>query len=449
MHIMALTQPCPRGWLNELDQSSRGYTQAEFWKSLARTCERGLLDAVFIADIMGIYDSYKGSWQPAVQHGVQAPHDDATLVAATMAAVTDKLCFGVTWNTSLQSPYNTARTFTSLDHLTNGRIGWNIVTGYVKNVEDNGMGQLLSHDERYAQADEFMDVVYKLWEHSWEDDAVVRDRVRRMHADPSKVHEIHHKGKYYSVKGPHMCEPSRQRTPVLLQAGGSPRGLAFGGKHAEALFTINPTPEKAAESVRKARQAAVAAGRDPSDVKVLAGVCLIVGRTTAEADEKYRAAREAISLDAAFTLFGGWTGVDLSAYDPDDLIETIKSDGMQAVIKNFTYVDPGRAWRVRDFGEWLKGGTLAPDIVGSVKEVADELERWMRVAGVDGFMVQPYTTPGSHEDLVNLVIPELQARGLFRTEYEGDTFRERLTGADPRLPQRHPAKRLAIGSGRT
>jgi FMN-dependent oxidoreductase (nitrilotriacetate monooxygenase family) len=443
MHIMALTQPCPRGWLNERDQTTPGYTQAEFWKSLAKTCERGLLDALFIADIMGIYDSYKGSWKPAVHYAVQAPHDDPTFVAATMAAVTDKLCFGVTWNTSLQSPYYTAKAFTTLDHLTGGRIGWNIVTGYVKNVEENGMGQLLSHDERYEQADEFMDVVYKLWEHSWEDDAVVRDRGRRMHADPARVHEIHHKGKYFSVKGPHICEPSLQRTPVLLQAGGSSRGMAFGGKHAEALFTINPTPEKAAEAVKKARQAAVAAGRQPSDVKVLAGVCPIVGRTNAEAKEKYHAAREAVSLEAAFTLFGGWTGVDLSAYDPDARIETLES-GMQSLIKNFTHVDPGRAWRVRDLGEWLKGGTIAPDIVGSAKEIADELERWMRVAGVDGFMVQPYTTPGSHEDFVDLVIPELQARGLFRTRYEGDTFRERL-GGNARLPQQHPARNVVIG----
>lgn len=443
MHIMAFAQPAPRGWLNPRDQSSEGYTDIDYWVEMARTCERGKLDGLFIADIMGIYDAYKGSWRPAVQHGIQSPHLDPAIVAAAITSATSDICVGVTWNTSFQAPYYTARVFSTLDHLSRGRIGWNIVTGYIKNAEQNGLGTLLSHDDRYEQAEEYLEVVYKLWEKSWEDGAIVRDRKAEMHANPDLVHEINHEGKFYSVKGPHLSEPSPQRTPVLLQAGGSPRGLTFGGKHAEVLFTVSPTVEKAAQTVERARSAAKEAGRNPNDVKVLAGVFVFVGETTEEAQRKYEEARDSIPLDAAFTLYGGWTGIDLSKYDPDDPIEVLETDGQQTVIKNFTEIEPGRKWRIRDLGDWMKGGGISPDIIGSVEEVADELERWQRESGVDGFIIQPYTSLGMLNDFVDLVVPELQSRGLLRTEYEGTTFRERLFGAgQSQLPTNHPGRNL-------
>ena len=214
-----------------------------FWVDLARTLEAGCFDSIFFADVHGAYDVYKGSAEAGIRHAVQFPGNDPTMLFPAMAQATRHLGFISTYSTTYYPPFHTAKLFSSLDHFTGGRVGWNIVTSYLDSACRNGLGEMLPHDQRYERAEEYMEVAYKLWEASWEENAIVRDSARDMHTDPARVHAINHKGKYFEVEGPHMCEPSPQRTPFLLQAGQSSRGVAFGARHGEALFLVYPTIE--------------------------------------------------------------------------------------------------------------------------------------------------------------------------------------------------------------
>jgi FMN-dependent oxidoreductase (nitrilotriacetate monooxygenase family) len=228
-------------WTHPRDRSA-SYNTIEYWQDLARTAERGLFDGIFLADIVGVYDVYKDSPAPSILNTVQIPVNDPMLVVPVMAAVTKHIGFGVTSNLTYEPPYLFARRTSTLDHLTGGRFGWNIVTGYLDSAA-RGMGltSQLDHDGRYDIADEYMDVVYKLWEGSWEDDAVLRDRANRVFADPSRIHRIQHAGPHYQVDAIHLAEPSPQRTPVLYQAGSSTRGREFAAKHAECYSSTDRT----------------------------------------------------------------------------------------------------------------------------------------------------------------------------------------------------------------
>ena len=205
---------------NPRDRTSQEYTSTRFWVDLARTLEAGCFDSIFFADVHGAYDVYKGSAEAGIRHAVQFPGNDPTMLFPAMAQATRHLGFISTYSTTYYPPFHTAKLFSSLDHFTGGRVGWNIVTSYLDSACRNGLGEMLPHDQRYERAEEYMEVAYKLWEASWEEDAVVRDSARDMHTDPARVHPIHHKGKYFEVEGPHMCEPSPQRTPLL--AAGRP-----------------------------------------------------------------------------------------------------------------------------------------------------------------------------------------------------------------------------------
>src|ERR1039458_8577330 len=216
MHLNVMTQcsPSPQFeglWRHPVDGSSTGYRSLTYWTSIAQKLEAACIDALFFADIHGIYDVYQNSWKPSLRHAVQAPSIDPVPVVAALAAVTRHLGLAVTYSTTYHAPYECARLFSSLDHLTRGRIGWNIVTSYLKSAEGNGLGEYLHHDERYDRADEYLEVCRALWERSWEDGAVVRDASADIFADPARVHEIRHQGRWFSVRGPHQCEPSLQQ----------------------------------------------------------------------------------------------------------------------------------------------------------------------------------------------------------------------------------------------
>ena len=213
------------------------YNTIKYWTDLAQILEKGFFDGVFLADVVGIYDIYKNSAAPAIEGGAQVPVNDPFMQISAMAAVTEHLGFGVTSAVTYEQPYTLARKYASLDHLTNGRVGFNVVTSYLPSAaECQGLETQIEHDTRYELAEEFLDVCYKLWEGSWEDGAVVNDREKGIYADPAKVHPIQHKGKYFSVPGAGLTEPSPQRTPVIFQAGASSRGQKFSGKHAEVVF---------------------------------------------------------------------------------------------------------------------------------------------------------------------------------------------------------------------
>ena len=240
----------PGLWTHPRDRSSH-YNEPEHWVELAQLLERGLFDGVFLADVLGVYDVYKGSADAALRHAVQAPVNDPLAVVPLMAQATTHLGFGVTCALTYEHPYPFARRMSTLDHLTQGRIGWNIVTGYLDSAARNlGLPRQLAHDERYDVADDYLDVVYKLWELSWEDGAVLRDKARGVFTDPRKVHPIRHVGPHYQVPGIHLCEPSPQRTPVLYQAGASSRGKAFAARHAECVFISGPSTAVIGKAVR-------------------------------------------------------------------------------------------------------------------------------------------------------------------------------------------------------
>lgn len=434
IHFNAFTQ-CSVGlqsfgqWRNPADRTAHGYKDLTFWLDLVQTLERGCFDSLFFADVHGVYDVYQNSADAGIRYAVQFPGNDPTLLLPALAQATRHLGFVVTYSTTYYPPFHTAKLFSSLDHFTNGRIGWNIVTSYLPSAYKNGMGHPLPHDERYDRADEYMDVLYKLWEQSWEEDAVVRDVSRNTFADPTKVHRIDHQGTYFQVQGPHMCEPSPQRTPVLLQAGQSRRGTQFGVTHAEALFVSYPNTETARRNTTRIREAVAAQGRNPQHVKLLTEVAVIVGETEREARSKEQQLRSYATAAGAFALYGGWTGVDLAQLQEDDVLDNAPSEGIQNVARWFAKQDPTRVWTLAEVGEAMKLAGTAVILVGTPPQIADELERWVEEGGVDGFNLVPIIQPGSHSEFVDLVVPELQRRGRMRTTYDGTTLREHLFGA--------------------
>ncbi|OBH22714.1 5,10-methylene tetrahydromethanopterin reductase [Mycobacterium sp. E342] len=425
-------------WRHPEDQGYR-YRELGYWTELARILEDGGFDALFLADVLGVYDVYGASRDAAVIDAAQFPVNDPTAAVSAMAAVTQTLGFGITLSLTYEQPYALARRLSTLDHLTGGRVAWNIVTSYLDSAARNlGLDAQIPHDQRYEIADEYLEVCYKLWEASWEAGAVVRDRERGVFTDPAKVHDIEHKGRHFSVPGPFLCEPSPQRTPVLFQAGASPRGVRFAAAHAEAVFVSGPTPQIVRGPVRALRQAAAELGRDPRSIKVFTMVTPVVAETHDEAVAKLADYRRFVSPAGALALFGGWTGVDLAELDPDEPLRYVQTDANRSALASFTTADPDRAWTVRELADEVGLGGRGPVLTGSPGEVADELERWVEEADVDGFNLAYVITPGTFVDFAKLVVPELRRRGRVPACPARGTLRERLGGAGPLLPDDHP-----------
>lgn len=435
-------------WRHPQDQSQR-YTDISYWTGLAQLLERGLFDGIFIADVLGTYDVYGGSNEAAIRHGAQVPVGDPLLLVSAMASVTKNLGFGITAGTAYEHPYPFARRISTLDHLTKGRVGWNVVTGYLPSAARNmGHDDQLEHDDRYDHADEYLEVLYKLWEGSWEDDAIIRDRDTGVFADPSKVHEIGHRGKHFTVPGIHIAEPSPQRSPVIYQAGASPRGVAFAAENAEAIFVAAPTKEVLASTVRRIRDALEAAGRDRYSATIYTLLTVITDATPEKAQAKYEDYLSYASEEGALVFMSGWMGVDLSTFDLDEPVGNVPSNAIQSVVANFAEsAEHGREFTVRDIARHGAIGGLGPFVVGSGEQIADILQEWVRDTDVDGFNLAYAITPGTFEDVVEFVIPELQARGVYPTDYDAGTLREKLHGRGPRLPEEHRGARYRVGRG--
>src|SRR5436305_48614 len=433
----------PGLWAHPRDRSA-DYTDLGYWTGLAKTLERGRFDGIFLADVLGIYDVYGGSPDAALRHAVQVPVNDPLLLIPAMAQVTEYLGFGVTATLSYDPPYPFARRMSTLDHLTKGRAGWNIVTGYLDSAAAGmGLPMQRAHDDRYAAAEEYMEVAYRLWEGSWEDGAVLRDRARHMFADAAKIHRVKFDGRYYRIDAVHLCEPSPQRTPVLYQAGASTRGREFAAAHAECVFINGPSKQVVAPQVTDLRRRAVVHRRDPSDLVIFTLMTVITGRNEAEARAKHAEYRRYADPEAALTLFSGWTGVDFSRFKPDDELRYIETEAMRSALASFTSDDPDRVWTVRELAEHVAIGGRGPLFVGSAEQIADTLIEWVRATDVDGFNLAYAVTPESFEDFVELVVPELQRRGVYKRDYRPGTLREKLFAAGrARLMPPHPAARF-------
>ncbi|GJE43400.1 LLM class flavin-dependent oxidoreductase [Methylobacterium soli] len=425
-------------WRHPRDASA-AYNTLDYWVSLARTAERGLFDGVFLADVIGQYDVYGGGAETALARAAQAPNLDPFLLVPAMAQATRHLGFGVTANLTYEHPFTFTRRVSTLDHLAGGRVGWNIVTGYLESgARGMGLGEARAHDIRYEAGEDFLEAAYKLWEGSWAEGAVLRDAARGVFTDPAGVHRVRHEGPYYRVDGRHLSEPSPQRTPVLYQAGTSSRGRLFAARHAEAIFLNGHTKPAAAKAVRSIREAARAAGRDPYDIRMFLGATVIVAPTRAEALDLRDEYARYLDAPGQYALVSGWTGIDLAGLKPDEPLAYQATNAMQSLVESLTA--PGeRPFALADFAEFGPRGARAPFIVGSPSEVADELLDWTETADVDGFNLTRAVAPETLEAFVDLVVPELQARGVFKTAYREGTLREKLfPGAGPHLKDSHP-----------
>jgi long-chain alkane monooxygenase len=355
------------------------YATLDPWIELAQILERGKFDALFLADVIGTYDSYGASRDAAVQEGLQIPVNDPSLLIPAMAAATENLGFAFTHSV--------------------------------------------------------LQVIYKLLEGSWEDDAVIRDLERGVYADPSKIHDIDHVGEFYDVVGPHLSEPSPQRTPVLFQAGSSEPGREFAARNAEAIFIPARSHESIRINVADVRDRARRAGRDPDDVLFFVGLSFIVGGTEEEARRKEREIEEYSSPRGYAAHTGGAMGVDLAEIPLETPIGELENYNSRGFARSLIETAPDKTWT---FGDLLSQ-RAASRIVGTPEQIADALTEWAQ-AGVDGVNVTYFTTPGSFADFVDGVIPVLQERGLAQSEYLPGTLREKLSDgrAGPRLAPTHP-----------
>lgn len=436
--VMNTTSHILQGLWRQPDAGQTNFNSLDHWVELGKLLERGRFDFIFFADVVGLYGDYGGSYEKYVQTGLQIPSNDPSVIASAIAYNTTDLGIAVTCSVIQDHPFNFARKISTLDHASNGRIAWNIVTSGLENAARNfGYDGLEEHDERYRWADEYVDVTYKLWEGSWDDGALLQDRERGLHCDFSKIHKIHHVGKRYRVEGPHLVAPSKQRTPILFQAGSSSAGRDFAAKHAEAQFIISPGPEQARDLIEDTRRRVVAAGRKRDDLKFFQGLHFVIGSTEAEARRKEAELDEAIDLDGMVAHLSGAVGVDFGGHDLDTPLGDIgHTDGTRSIVEWVQQSVTGRDATVRDLG-LLQGRNSR--VVGTPESIADQLQRW-RDAGVDGINVVNATIPGSYAEFVEHVTPVLQARGLAQREYSPGSVRAKLFGADL-INERHPAAR--------
>ncbi|MBJ9425277.1 LLM class flavin-dependent oxidoreductase [Acinetobacter seifertii] len=427
----------PGLWRHPQDRSVE-YKDLEYWTDLAKILERGFFDGIFIADVLGIYDVYHQSGEHALTGAVQVPVNDPLQIVPAMAAVTKHLGFGVTTSISFEHPYPFARRISTLDHLTKGRVGWNIVTSYLESGSKNlGLKTQVNHDNRYDIADEYLEVLYKLWEGSWEEGSVLRDRESGIFADHKKVHPIQHEGKYFTVPGIHICEPSPQRTPVLYQAGASSRGQKFASQNAECVFIAAPSKIATKKVVQGIRQKLAQEGRDPYSVKIYALLSIVTDETDAKAQAKFKEYQSYGSYDGALTLLSGWSGVDFSQYQPTDKVEYIQTNAIQSLLDSYVNADPERVWTIEEIANWNSLGGNGPVLVGSAETVSDALQKWVEDTDIDGFNLAYILAHQTFADVVEFIVPELQKRGVYQTSYAQGTLREKLFGAGPYLPENH------------
>jgi FMN-dependent oxidoreductase (nitrilotriacetate monooxygenase family) len=419
-----------QGFWRHPDAQGDRYNTLEYWIEYAKTLERGGFDFLFFADVVGALDVFQGSPDPSLRGGVELPMADPMLVISALASHTTRLGFAVTGSTTYEKPYLLARTYSTLDHLTRGRIGFNVVTSALESAAVNlGYDRQIPHDERYEIAEEFLEVVYKLWEGSWEDDAVVRDRANNVYTNPAKVHPIEHRGPRFSVPGIALTEPSPQRTPVIFQAGISDRGRRFAADHAEAVFLVNDRADASARQVAHIRRLADEAGRVGAHIKVLSMATIVVAETDDAARAKEADYRQYFDIESQLAQLSALFGIDLSAAGLDDTLEHVETDSIRGMLEIYTKLDPTRRWTIREVAEANSLGGAGVLFVGSPTTIADAMEAWLADTGADGFNVADPVPPLLTRDVVDLLIPELRRRGLVdAADAEPSTLRERLLG---------------------
>lgn len=433
MHLVGFMLNSPMchsvsSWTHPRDRAGYSWSEPEVWQDIARTLERGKFDCLFLADVMAPFGKYKNRTDEAVRYAIQFPaHDPFTLIPA-MSVVTQHLGFAATASTTYNDPYSLARLLSSMDHVTKGRIGWNIVTSIQTNEARNyGQQEMPPHDERYARAHEFLEVCNKLWT-SWEPDAVIMDKAAKIFTDPSKVKPINHKGQFFDVAGPLCCAPSPQGRPVIIQAGASSQGRDYAAQHAEYVFGIqlNAAGMRAfSDDVRK--RAVEQFGRDPNHIKIMYGIQIILGHTEAEAKAKQKMMADLVPFEAGMAILSGHLNFDWSEFDLDAPLENIKTEGVQGILDALVGMIGGEKKLTLREAAIMHGRSVSmPQIVGTAEQVADQLEAMLDEGGGDGFQITPTYVPGSFQEIVDGLVPVLQKRGRHREAYTGETLRDHL-----------------------
>lgn len=414
-----------------------GYGTPEYYQSIARTLEQGKFDLAFFDDRLAMPDVYGNDHRQSVENGVRAVKLDPVPILTAMGLCTSRLGLGATYSTTYYEPFHVARVFATLDLLTKGRVAWNVVTS-LNNSEAANFGALehLAHDLRYERADEFLEVVMGHWD-TWEEGALIHDKASGRFADGEKVNRLDHTGHWFRSRGPFTVPRSDQGHPVLIQAGQSGRGSEFAARWGELVFVIYPNIDVARKSYADFKRKVAEHGRDPAKVKVAPAVYVVTAETSAEAEDKKAAIDVLVKPVDALALLSEALNFDLSSKKQDDPFtedELRSITGLRAIIDRVIRLSGISNPTVHDFLRYSGRGTTAElaTFVGNHSEVADQMEEWFRTGACDGFVLAATNMPGSYEDFVRLIVPELQHRGIFRREYTGATLRENLALEIPR-----------------
>ncbi len=396
----------------------------KFLSEQAKLAEKGKFDMIFLADQLNSDDPTATGFEQTLN----LMYEPFTLLGA-LCAVTEKIGLVATASTTHNEPYNVARKFASLDQLNQGRTGWNVVTSGVSLETQNFNNQFLEHSKRYERAEEFVEVVKKLWD-SWEEDAIVYDQQQGRVVDSSKVHTINHKGDWFSVRGPLPVPASKQYRPIIVQAGSSESGKELAAKTAEVVFTAAQKIEDARQFYADLKGRLVKYGRQPEDLKIMPGVFLIIGKTEEEAQHKKQQLVDLIPEEAGLARLSAHLEFDITGYPLDGPLPELppieQVSGTRSRVELLKKVADENNFTIRQLYQHIAGARGQRELVGTPEQIADDLQLWLETGAADGFNILPSHFPDGLQDVVDLLIPELQRRGLFRTEYEGNTLREHL-----------------------
>ena len=400
------------------------WSRPELYQHIAKVCERGLFDCVFFADLNYIADTYTGSLAPALKNATQAPEHDPIPLLSFMAAATKRIGVAATFSVSHAHPFYAARMWATIDHLTRGRAGWNVVTSINSNQAANFGETRQPTDTRYERAHEFMRACQALWR-SWDEDAVVMDRERGVFADPSKVHRIEFDGRFFKSRGPLNVTRSPQNGPAILQAGTSPKGRDFAAKYADAIFAIQPRAEDASAYFDSIKSQMVDLGRDPAHCKILFGVQPIIGESEAHARERQELHNSLVPLEGGMAILSAHLDFDLAQLPQNARMAEREEPQLQRMRTRYLKPD-GSSMTLAEVAARHGQSVGLPQFVGTAQQIVDQMEAFIDTAGGDGFMISATHTPGAIEEFVDLIVPELQRRGRFRKTYRGRTQREIL-----------------------
>ena len=405
------------------------FTSPDYYAHIGRILEAGKFQLAFFDDRLGIPEFHGGRFAEAVAHGIRCVKMDPIACLMPIAMGTTRLGLGATYSTTYYQPFHVARLFQSLDLMTGGRAAWNVVTS-MNDVEARNMGleQVDEHDARYDRADEFMEVVHGHWD-TWADDALIVDKTSGRFADPRKVRRLDHQGRHFRSRGPFSVPRSPQGHPVVIQAGQSGRGRRFAARWGELIFTNNPDLAPARKAYAELKAETVRLGRNPDHLKIATLCHPVVAATAAEAEDKF-ALIERLPLEVdSLMLLSELTNFDFGGKPLDEPFtdaELARFTGTQSTRDRVVAALGDEKPTPRDFITITRRGKLPSPWVGDPRTVADMFEEWFSAPACDGFVVGAACVPGSYEDFVSLVVPELQRRGLFHKDYRGATLRENL-----------------------